>query len=161
MLDDEAPVLDQVRRANVNSSKNTRNIDTYQARLLFCSKKVVQDLKKYGVVPRKSHIVRFPKNIDEGMIHHVVRGIFDGDGCICYNAISFYGSEYMMGDIKKILLKAINVNDNKIHNGKTCFSFGFSSKKDVKSFYHYIYDDATIFLKRKKERFEKLDYIKQ
>lgn len=160
-LDESAPLLDQVKKAKINSSKNARKKDTYQTRLLFYSKKMTQDLKKYNVIPRKSHTVRFPENIDSNMIHHVIRGIFDGDGCISHNLVSFYGNEYMMKDIKKILVDTININDNKIFNGETCFSFSFSSKKDVKNFYHYIYDDATIFLKRKKERFEKLDYIKQ
>ena len=38
-------------------------------------------------------------------------------------------------------------------------SFKFTSKKDVKAFYEYIYKDATIYLTRKKEKFELLDFI--
>lgn len=53
--------------------------------------------------------------------------------------------------VKQILIVLDNPNITK--------SSVSSSKKDVESFYHYIYDDATIFLKRKKERFEKLDFI--
>lgn len=37
--------------------------------------------------------------------------------------------------------------------------FSFSSKKDVTAFYHYLYDDATLFLTRKKDRFEQLPFI--
>lgn len=155
-LDESALLLDQVRKNNSTNKKR----ETYQSRLAFVSNKIASDLSKYGVVPHKSHLIKFPYNVDDKMIHHIIRGIFDGDGCISGNIISFSGNKEMMLDIREILHNSINVAYNKVAVGTFCSYFSFASKKDVKSFYHYIYDDATIFLKRKKERFEKLDYIK-
>lgn len=44
------------------------------------SKKVVNDLKKFGIIQNKSLIIKFPKNIPEKFLGHFIRGYFDGDG---------------------------------------------------------------------------------
>lgn len=123
---------------------------------------MVDMLAKYNIVPRKCKIVSFPYNaIDKKLHRHVVRGLFDGDGCICKKSCSFCGNEIMMHEIQNMLIEEIEINRNKIYareNG--VYSFAFSSKKDVTAFYHYLYDDSTIFLTRKRERFEKLPFIK-
>ncbi len=155
-LDEPSSIVDIVKGGN--SSK--RNI-AYQSRFSFRSNKVASDLSKYGVVQRKSHVIRFPLGIEENFIRHIIRGIFDGDGCISGQIISFSGNKNMMIDIRNILHKSIGVPYNMVTNNGGCFYFSFSAKKDVKNFYHYIYNNSTVFLTRKKERFENLDFIKQ
>jgi hypothetical protein len=52
---------------------------------IFCtSMKMFNDLSKYNVTPRKSRILKFPK-LPENMIHHYMRGYFDGDGLCLYS----------------------------------------------------------------------------
>ena len=47
------------------------------------SNKMAEDLAKYGVVPNKSYFTYLAiNNIKKEYIHHVIRGIFDGDGSI-------------------------------------------------------------------------------
>ena len=54
-------------------------------RLTVNSYTLCQDLEKYGIVPRKSLILKFPNNISDEMLPHIIRGYFDGDGSIsCY-----------------------------------------------------------------------------
>lgn len=161
-LDEAALLLDQTRYPpkEPNSITQKQHI-TYQSRLIFSSKKVAADLSKYGVVPRKSHTVRFPLCISDELVRHVVRGLFDGDGCISGKIVSFSGNKTMMEDVRDILCHSIGIAYNKVTDGGTCFHFSFSSKRDVSNFYTYIYSGATIFLVRKKERFDKLDFIKQ
>jgi len=139
----------------------THKVDkTYSSRLLIPSSKMVNDLKKYGIIQQKCHIIKFPTNIDEKFTSHLIRGIFDGDGCISGKAVSFAGNEYILGSIRNILVDKINLNNVKLQKPEDhCCSFIFSSKQNVKDFYNYIYTDATIYLTRKKERFEQLDYI--
>ena len=45
------------------------------------SNKMAEDLSKFGIVPKKSQLTYLPK-IDEKLMPHFIRGIFDGDGCI-------------------------------------------------------------------------------
>ncbi len=44
--------------------------------------KLVAWLSQFGVVPNKSHILKFPKNIPVEHIRDFVRGVIDGDGSI-------------------------------------------------------------------------------
>ena len=128
----------------------------YENSLCISSKQISEDLAQYGVVPRKSHIIKFPYNIDKKFYSHLIRGIFDGDGCISNQLITFYGNESLVNSIKDILQTVLNINNVKTIKRIGCYSFTFSAKKDVFNFYNYIYKDATIYLTRKKEKFEKL-----
>ena len=120
---------------------------------------MAEHLKKYDIVPRKTNIVTFPFSINEDLYPHVIRGIFDGDGCISNNIITFCGNYFVVSAIKGILEQKLKINKIKIIERKGCYSFSFSSQKDVKNFYNYIYNNSTIFLFRKKERFDKLPFI--
>lgn len=135
---------------------------THEAQLIVCSAKMVSDLSKYSVTQRKTYTVEIPL-IRQELMPHLVRGIFDGDGCISTaHQVSFTGNFQILSSIQKYLEETINVNKTKIyskkHISKTnvityCHSFSFSSKKDVTNFYHLIYDNATIYLSRKKDKF--------
>jgi hypothetical protein len=46
----------------------------------FCSPKMVVDLQRFGILPRKTKILKFP-NIQQDMLSAFCRGYFDGDGC--------------------------------------------------------------------------------
>ena len=43
---------------------------------------MAKDLEQYGVVPRKSYYTYLPQNINDKVMNHLIRGIFDGDGSI-------------------------------------------------------------------------------
>ena len=120
------------------------------------SKQMAEDLKQYGIIPRKTFSIEFPKNINKKFYPHLIRGIFDGDGCISNQLITFYGNENVVNYIKYLLENTLQINKVKTIKRIGCYSFTFSAKKDVKNFYNYIYKDATIYLTRKKEKFEKI-----
>lgn len=139
---------------------NRKTKYTYESELVIISRKMVEDLAKYDIVPRKCKTVTFPSNIRDDLIPHIIRGIFDGDGCIGINkSVSFTGNQYVISKIQQILENKINLNKVKLFEKEGTFILSFSAKQNVKDFYHYIYDNATIYLTRKKERFEKLEFI--
>lgn len=129
--------------------------------LVVSSAHMAQELAKYNVVPRKSFITSFPfDTIPRKLYRHVVRGVFDGDGCISGAACTFFGKSQLVFDVRQILHEEIAVNYNNVFTKKDgVHQFSFSSKKDVTAFYHYLYDDASLFLTRKKGRFEQLPFI--
>ena len=130
--------------------------------LTITSRHMVDELAKYNIVPRKCKKISFPTEVIPCHLRrHAIRGLFDGDGCISGQACTFYGNELMIADVRSILHEAIGVKWNKLHTNKDSgvISFSFFSKRDVSSFYHYLYDDASIYLTRKKARFEKLPFI--
>lgn len=112
---------------------------------------MAKDLRTYGIVSNKTGRKPFPILPDEYM-PHMIRGIFDGDGCITNKQTCiFYGDTKFVFSIQTWLHKTLSIPVHTIterSNGAS--SFSFSSKNDVKKFYDYIYKDATVYLIRKK-----------
>lgn len=122
-----------------------------------------KDLEKYGVVPRKSFITKFPV-INDNLYPHLIRGIIDGDGNISFyprkNSKShhkavriFSGSEQFLKDLNKYLTKKFGVTEQKIRHYKTSTAavLSFSKLDDIKKILDYIYNDSNYYLQRKKE----------
>lgn len=137
--------------------------------LSFTNEKFTKFLIKRGVCKNKSNTLEFPTNseVPDKLIRHFIRGFFDGDGsvyltknkhkandCFCkiYNSIgfNFIGTYSMMKGINNIInhLCETNYNINQYKN-KNIYQINYTGKKLATAFYHYIYDDATIYLKRK------------
>ena len=135
-----------------------------EAVLIVTSRKMVADLAQYGVVPRKANKTQVPKLPDE-LLRHFVRGVFDGDGSAGAVNLGFCGNRDFLERILDILQNAIGFTQKKIYTkeyvcgdgrvGQTS-AFYFSAKSDVQKFYHYLYDNANIYLDRKKKRIEDL-----
>ena len=122
------------------------------------SKKICSDLQKYGVTPNKSLTLNVHFDlIPQQLIHHFIRGYFDGDGSInLYTRPPYFYEEWELSFIstEKMLLffqKQFGISHKLYSCGKN-YRFGYRSKKDIESAIHYMYDDATIFLDRKYEK---------
>lgn len=124
------------------------------------NEKIVNDLSKYGVVPRKSHTAYLPM-IEEKLMPHLIRGIFDGDGTVYlkdgvnrpYLRFGFYGTPVMVQQIKDYLIEKINITDCKIIHKDGVSFVTFGKPKDIINFYSLIYENANYYLKRKYEKF--------
>lgn len=119
------------------------------------STKMCKDLIVQGVIPRKSLVCSKP-NLPSELIPHFIRGYFDGDGCItCCNrerwSFSFTGGEDMLLFIQNELQCKTGLY--KIKHSKA-LSLEAGSKESLIYFYEYIYSDATVYLNRKKEKYD-------
>lgn len=118
--------------------------------------KLVKDLFKWGCVNKKSMIIEFPTFLDNELIRHFIRGYFDGDGCVYKNRIGFVsGSINFMTSLKSFLDLNFLKNDNSssFKEGKY-YILEYSTDLFFINFYNYIYRKSTIFLKRKKLKFD-------
>lgn len=125
----------------------------------FASKIMSDDLAKYGVVPNKTWIAYLPI-LDEELMPHLIRGIFDGNGTITidkkYNTpkIAFYGSEMLCSGIREYLCDKIGVNHNKVSKS-TCYHVWWSGTQ-AKAIYDFMYKNCgDYYLNRKFEKFDK------
>lgn len=120
----------------------------------FKSNKMANDLAKYDIVPKKSNKERISQNIPKEYINHFIRGMFDGDGSVYtsngYLHVSYYGSH----EICQQLIDFFGLK-NKVYDKKSISFISFQKKESIKEFYDFIYKDATIYMKRKKEKFDK------
>lgn len=137
------------------------------SKLIVDSKKMCSDLIKLGCFPNKSFTIRFPtdEQVPKEFIHHFIRGIFDGDGCIYFNGleysygIEFTSNEYFLHQISEYLRKnGLKVSKYyKRYKDKefSCGSIHIYERRDNPIFYNLIYKNCEdLFLKRKKEKFE-------
>jgi intein/homing endonuclease len=121
------------------------------------SKKIVFDLIKHGVIPNKSLIVEFPK-FKSCLMPHFIRGFFDGDGCIAKNnhcnGKSYVRADFTCGSLQFIECLRLYLNENNIKSYiykklDKPYRLMIGGMNNCDRFFHYMYDDANIFLDRK------------
>lgn len=123
-------------------------------------KGVSRNIAKHGCVQAKTFILKYPK-IREDLYNHFIRGYFDGDGSVYNGTVSLVGSEEFLLSLNEQFYKDIKINYSTIrtrhpernHNIRETRYIG---KNKCVEIYKYLYKDATIYLTRKKERFEKI-----
>lgn len=128
---------------------------------VFCvtSEKIFNDLNDKGIYPNKTFNIEFPsfEIVPKYLMNHFIRGFFDGNGCIYksngFYRVVFYSQKNFLNDLKYFLINELNVNNNSIFSKENISMMTFGSKKDVKALYDYMYKDATLFLTRKKDKF--------
>ena len=129
------------------------------------SNKMAQSLEKYGVIPRKSFDTYLPR-ISDDLMPHLLRGILDGDGSIkakqtnirgrYAHAISYCGTHRLMCDIADWCI-ANNIKNPIVYDYKNrCLSeLKLQSVDSMYKFGEMLYINATIYMKRKKDAYDK------
>lgn len=117
---------------------------------------MVKSLSQYGIVPRKSLILKPYYGIREDLICHYIRGYFDGDGWVTFNKkylkIGFCGSWFMINWINKQLKNHCNIKTNKISKHGNIYTIQYSGCKAIR-IRDFIYPNKDVFgLPRKKEK---------
>ena len=122
---------------------------------------LVNDLQNKGVVFRKSRILTFPSNdiVPDALIHHFIRGYFDGDGSVYGSAkapcVSFDGTESFISMLLEKLRDPIKTK-SRIYKDHSIYCIKLGGKNIINNLYRYMYKDATVFLGRKKHKFEEI-----
>lgn len=126
--------------------------------LRFTSEEMANDLERYGVVANKTWISFMPL-LDDDMMPHLLRGIFDGDGTVTidkkygYPHFAYYGSKQICEDISEFLHQKIGLNKNKVSK-TTCYHVWWGGSGPASKFSEYIYKDCGAFvLERKRRKF--------
>lgn len=131
------------------------------------SEKTINDLSNLGILPGKTFDVKFP-NILKSLESHFMRGVFDGDGCISIHHDKRDNSDRGQVNICSASYEFINVYVDKLvaycgvkKNNIRCpkgtyYVIDWGGLSDVEKIYEFLYKDATIFLKRKKETFDRV-----
>lgn len=128
------------------------------SRLTIYSKQISKDLSKYGCKQAKTFNLTFPKKIPKNLLHHFMRGYFDGDGCISISGKTYIfiisGTKLFLEKYTDILYDKTNITktrswgmDGKAHHWRK------GGKQNIIKLYNFLYKDSTIFLKRKKDKF--------
>ena len=122
--------------------------------LTITNKYMASKLKELGIIENKSLKLSFPECIDNILLPHFLRGLLDGDGHIGKTRydVCYTGTKMLLFEIIERLNKIFDfhfyIREEHCHNGIT-YSMELYRQKECIDFLNYIYQDATIFLKRK------------
>lgn len=152
------------------SGKDYYHINTNALEVYFRSSRMVIDLAKFYITPRKTFTVRFP-NIPKHLEKHFIRGVFDADGCI-NKAVRitqgkngqryiFYGGEFCIQGNKEFILGVrarlleLGLPPNSIrYPGKSINRVRYGGINQLRVIYKYLYNNSNVFLERKKRLYE-------
>ena len=149
----------------INYRKTTGNRKK-QRGLLINSKLISYRLNELGMVQNKTFVLVYPLWLRDDLHRHFIRGYFDGDGCVTFNkinkqlCISFTGTEDMMLGIQNVLINRSSFTKTKLstrhpERNNNIRSLQYFGNNNSRKYYRFIYDDANIFMKRKKDKFNK------
>ena len=137
-----------------------------QYKFITHSKKISNDLSELGAVPRKARVLKFPE-LENHLLHHFVRGYFDGDGSIYLSAkrkrkgvsspsfrCSICGTKDFNSRLSEFLNK-INVSC-RIEEHNNSYILRIIGNQNCIKFLNWIYKDNTLCLKRKNQKYVNL-----
>ena len=151
----------------MSTTNNTYSKNHKIATLSINSVYLVNQLERLGMYNKENRtsIPEIPNNL----IHHFIRGYFDGDGCLSIyqqqikkwninkQEFSLTGNEQLLSAIKQILEKSANVSDKvKLKHYKRtnkAVSLRYGKKQDIVSLHQYLYKDATLYNENKRQKF--------
>lgn len=154
-------ILDRLKEElaiSIEVKKTTKNCYV----LRWHSKEMFDDLNKHGITPRKTGKEIIPSTVPDNLLHHFIRGFFDGDSWVTNTTshgknegsrkcIGFVSSKVCLTDSRGIFHEKLGINLNKLTDRDSYFMLLYSAKKDVNLIMDFMYKDSTIFLDRKKE----------
>jgi intein-encoded DNA endonuclease-like protein len=123
------------------------------AKLLITSSKMCNYLIKHGVTHNKTHTLEFPK-LDHNLVRHYIRGYFDGDGSWAKSKKSASGFTMKICGNESFLRSVaehLKLPPTMVRPHKNIYSLE-KSGKGVLAIMNYMYEDSTICLERKKEK---------
>lgn len=131
----------------------------------FSSVKMADDLRKLGCVQKKSLVLKFPTEdqVPQSLVNHFMRGYFDGDGCLSNTdrspCFSVLGTPQFLDEYEKILLNNVEkiTKTKRIHRdswNEQTEEIAYGGRNRIFEIYSYLYKDATIYLQRKKDKFD-------
>lgn len=141
--------------------KNSKN----QYRLTINNKHISKRLVELGCGKAKTSVIKFPSSeqVPNSLLHHFVRGYFDGDGSVSngkWSKVDIISTPEFLTDLQNILKESIGIGITKLNYSRkyskevNIVSLNIGGRLQCMKFKEWLYKDATIFLKRKKEVFD-------
>lgn len=137
-----------------------------QYSLSIRSHEISKDLKNLGCWQKKSLTLKFPteKQVPSHLVHHFLRGYWDGDGCIekgCFRT-EIVSTKDFCSSVRSLIdtildIQTISKRANKYSKNEITYRLRSRNKLDTIKILDWLYKDASIFLKRKHNIYLKVD----
>lgn len=173
----DAPHLERLRSAiDSEHPVTTYMLEGHQyGRFAVRSPQLAADLAKHGVVPGKTWTLGWPDYLDDELRSHYLRGFFDGDGSFCLplqykngkrtstgiRGLTFRltSNQQFLEGCQRYLVVQCDLAYTKLSHRQdqwkgTVPTLVYNGRNQVSRIFHLMYDDATIWLPRKREKAE-------
>lgn len=126
------------------------------------------DLISLGCHPDKKQTLRFPdfNQVPHEYIRHFIRGFFDGDGNVycpivkekyLVPTVRFFSNKILSNQLCEFLTSELGLKFSSFADKRTLsWTCRVTGKKNISIIYDYFYKDATVFLERKKNKFDEI-----
>jgi hypothetical protein len=118
--------------------------------IALTSRRLVADLAKWGISPRKTLVLRYT-NVSPWLERHYLRGLLDGDGSVSPKSFYFLGTEALIDGVVDAVQRHTGIHLNKRKAGRLHRASGYAGSSLV---LRWLYHGSTIFLRRKKAIYE-------
>lgn len=141
--------------------------ETY-CNLSLYSKHLCEKLAEYGLDQAKTYTLQLP-SLEKSLMRHFIRGYFDGDGCFSVikrndrqnpNSKTYQfnitGMEGPLSIIQQHLVDNVGVVKNSLKKrvSTTAVTIHYSGRNVCKKILDYLYNNATIYLQRKYNKYK-------
>lgn len=142
-------------KKSINSEHPIRYIEAEKScEIIIGSNRIVKSLNNLGVVRAKS-LICVPPYIQNSLVSHYWRGVFDGDGCIGIYGnkpkVNLLGSEQIINKF----IQDIPISLNKFKRGNY-FTVTCTNIEDCKILLKYLYENSSIYLNRKYNKYKEV-----
>lgn len=124
--------------------------------LQVSSPRLVEGLENHGIHPRKTAIYEWPNFLPDDLLPHYLRGYFDGDGCFSFSrnqpCFGLAGQEDFLRGCQGFLMRSVGVGETKLADHGGVFNLAYSGRRQVPRIARFMYDNATVWMPRKRER---------
>jgi len=119
---------------------------------VYCnSTDMVSDLIEHGFTVSKKEREQLI-NVPSNLMHHFIRGYFDGDGSIS-TEFNITSEGNIVPIIYEILVTECNLPRTKVSYTKNSYRIRWGGTNELKRIGTYLYHDATIYIERKFNKF--------
>lgn len=121
------------------------------------------DRFQLGHIHKKNRKIIISSNIPNRLVRHFIRGYFDGDGCITINDRKRKPGMVIASSSERILLQiegflnreGFTTKLKRRGDSSSCYYLQINiNLLNIKKMYNYLYKDSTIFLPRKRKKFQ-------
>ena len=162
------PDNDRPLYCSLLSLKNKNHKNSYK--LVIQNINIKNKLEEYGLVPRKSLILKYPDKLPDEYFKDFLRGYFDGDGCIRIKKgkkdyylfklnFCLIGTNDFLQIMKEKMIKIFGLQFNvKIYDikDKSVKMLMVCSIADIFKIFNRMYTNSDLYLYRKYQKFEKV-----
>jgi predicted DNA-binding protein YlxM (UPF0122 family) len=119
------------------------------------SKYLAEELGKYGIVPRKTYVMKHLPSIPPLLMRHFLRGYIDADGYLSirsktgarFGVVSF--NQEIVAEIQEWFIKELDVSRTSLISSGNAWHYRQYGTIQVRKIASYLYSDASVYLDRK------------